>query len=135
MWHGYIPIEKPAALSDGEWQAVITEIGQRWCANLNSDQPSERPHWSVLADGTVILEAQFASEKITDATGRENAVADAINELYPKYARGTMRSAMRGKVTPLETDKGLDISRSAVVAYIRQKESGKPGSEQGIDRA
>lgn len=130
MWHGYIPIEKPAALSDGEWQAVIAEIGQRWCANLNSDQPSERPHWVVLVDGSVILEARFASEKITDATGRENAVADVINELYPKYARATMRSAMRGKVVPLEPTKDVQASRDAAIAYVRQKERG-----QGTGRA
>lgn len=123
-WHGYIPIEKPAALSDDEWQAVIAEIGQRWCAGPNSPNPAERPHWSTLADGTVILEANFASEKIADATVRENAVADVINELFPKHARAMMRTAMRGKVVPLEPTKDVKASREAAIEYIRQKERG-----------
>ncbi len=124
MWHGYIPIEKPAALSDDEWQAVISEIGQRWCVDPNSDQPDQRPHWATLEDGTVILEANFVSEKIADATVRENEVADVINELYPKHVRATMRTAMRGKVVPLEPTKDVQTSRDAAIAYIRQKERG-----------
>lgn len=120
-WHGYIPIEKPAALSADEFAAVIAEIGAQWAVNPDSAQPSERPHWSFLEDGTAILEANFASEKIADATVRENAIADVINQLFPKYTKAAMRTAMRGKGVPLEMDKGREDSRQAALTYIEGK--------------
>ena len=55
LWHGYLLLDKPPALTGAEWQTVATALAGILGRRDESGDPSRRLQWRLSTDGSKVL--------------------------------------------------------------------------------
>lgn len=98
-WQGYILLEKPGALSMGQWRTVLVCLYRVLNHRAAHPQPAHRLHYRLSRDSTkVILEAEFEAVDL-EIEDLARLPAYISNALDGAYTPAQVRSAMRNKIT------------------------------------
>jgi hypothetical protein len=118
-WHGYVLMEKPAALSAAEWLTVLTALKQVLGQRNQSSMPARRLHWRLSLNGRkVIFEGSFDVRNLdVEDLGRLCKYISVA--LEGKYTPAQIRAGLRGHVTVLGSGKRWVASRAAARAVLR----------------
>jgi hypothetical protein len=99
-WHGYILLEKPAAMPMNAWNNALNGLLQPLDKSPNDPQPARRLHTRTSLDGTkVIVESVFPEGRI-----------NAIQNNQAKVTRWAFGGEWMG-------------SREEVLAFLRANQS------------
>ncbi|MBN2303072.1 MAG: hypothetical protein JXQ72_01255 [Anaerolineae bacterium] len=120
MWHGYVLIEKPPALTGQEWRDVLVRLRAVLNHLPDSRQPAHRLHTRLRPDGgAVILEAAFEARDldIEDLARLPTYIAAVV----PRFTVEQVRDAMRQYITIQggTTDAAWRASQAAARQYVR----------------
>lgn len=118
IWHGYILIEKPQALTSGEWFDVLVRL--RTVLDTLSDDwnVARRLHWRLSNAGDkVIICAGFNSDDINIED--LSRLPRYIQVVIPRFTVEQVRDAMRDHITVFGGISGtLAQSRQAALIYL-----------------
>jgi hypothetical protein len=118
MWHGYVLMEKPAALTAGEWVTVLQALRGLLGRRNGSSMPARRLHWRVSLNGRkVLLEGAFDLRDLdVEDLGR---LCRYISEaLDGKYTPAQIGAGLSGNVRVLQSGLPWKVSGAAARAAI-----------------
>jgi hypothetical protein len=116
-WHGYILLQKPAALSLTQWRACMLALAQRLGLRDNDGQPANRMQVRRrLDDGAVLLEACFDTDDLDISQTARGIVSILFDALAGAYTRAQIKTALTNNVTRWGGD--WEQSRQQASAYL-----------------
>jgi hypothetical protein len=131
-WHGYVLVEKPAALTMNEWSTVLQALRSVWDKRAESSQPAERLHWRWSLDRSkVLVEAVFDARDL-DAEDLGRLCKYVSVALGGKYTPAQVREQLRERVTVFCAGDRWEWSGAAARAHLMVNaadwSAGEPGS-------
>lgn len=121
VWHGYLLLEKPGALTGMEWRAVLEALREALNAYPDAPQPAYRLHARLsLAGDKVLVEAAFDPRdvNIEDLTRLPAYISNVVPRFTPEQVRGAMREHVRlmGGTTETAWKTSADAARAYIAA-------------------
>jgi len=117
-WHGYILLEKPAALTMAQWRDVLTALYPIFNTSPDDAQPANRLHYRLSLDNTkALIEATFDTTDldIHDLNRLAKYISDA---LAGAYTPAQVRTAMATHITLWRLNEPWALSGNAARAYL-----------------
>jgi len=118
-WHGYVLIERPAALTAGQWRTVLLALYRVLNRRADHPLPSHRLHYRLSLDrNAVILEADFEDQDldVEDLQRLPRYVSEALDGAFTP---AQCRQGLRGHVTLFGARRPWSESLSGVHGYLR----------------
>jgi len=117
-WHGYILLEKPAALTMPQWADVLTALYPIFNKSSDHQQPANRLHYRLSLDNTkVLIEATFhiADLDIQDLNRLAKYIATALGGAYTP---AQVRTAMANHITLWRVNQAWALSGDDARAHL-----------------